>query len=132
MNEELTALIISELGKHHSRDDIALAVCEKGSLDWKQAEQLIKQVEEQHKGTITARQSPILIAISVVTVIAGFVLLGYGALFFVDFFQQDTFGRVLLLRTGYLKLVSMLTGLGMLGGGLYGLYKTFYQLFADK
>lgn len=43
-----------------------------------------------------------------------------------------TSGRALLLRTGYLKIVSMLTGLGMLGGGLYGLYKTLFHLFADN
>lgn len=132
MDEEITNLIINELGKHHNRNEIILAVCEKGGLNWTQAEQFIEQVEEQHKGTITERQSPILIAISVVTAIAGLVLVGYGTLFFVDFFQEDTFGRALLLRTGYLKIVSMLTGLGMLGGGLYGLYKTLFQLFADN
>ena len=130
MDDKITALIIDELSKHHNRNDITLAVCEKGGLDWIQAEQLIEQVEEQHRRTITARQSPILVAISVVTVIGGLILVGYGALFLVDLVQQDTLGRVLLLHTGYIKIGSMLTGLAMLGGGLYGLYKSLFQLFA--
>ena len=129
MNEELTALIIKELGRHHDRDNIIMAVCEKGGLSWPQAEQLIRQVEEEHKRTITRRQSPMLIAISAVTVITGMVLLGYGLLFFVEFFQTDLLQRAFLLRNGHLKIASMITGLGMLGGGGYGLYKTFFQLF---
>jgi uncharacterized membrane protein len=129
MNEELTGLIINELGKHRDRENIIMAVCEKGGLDWPQAEKLIQQVEEENKRTITRRQSPILIAISVVTVIAGMVLLGYGILFFVGFFQADLLQRAFLLRTGYFKILGMVTGLGMFGGGMYGLYKTFFQLF---
>jgi len=132
MDEELTALIIKELGKHHSRDAIIMAVCEKGGLNWKQAEQLIEQVEEQNKRAIAKRQSPLLILISVVTVIAGMGLLAYGILFFADFFQRDVLERALLLRTGYLRIVSLVTGLAMLGGGSYGLWKTLLPLLEDK
>jgi hypothetical protein len=91
MNEELTGLIINELGRHRDRDGIIMAVCEKGGLDWPQAEKLIQQVEEEHKRTITRRQSPILIAISVVTVIAGMVPLGYGILFLVASFKRTSY-----------------------------------------
>lgn len=129
MNDELTALIINELGKHHDRESIILAVCERGGLNWLQAERLIEQVEVEYRGTIVKRQSPLLIAISVVTVIAGMGILGYGALFFVDFFQTDPVQRIFLLRTGSLKIISMVTGLGMLGGGSWGLWKAFSNLF---
>lgn len=132
MNEELTALIIKELGKHHDREAIIMTVCEKGGLSWSQAEKLIQEVEVENKRSITMRQSPLLIGISVVTVIAGMVFVGYGLLFFVDFFQTDLVQRAFLLRTGYLKIVSMVTGLGMLGGGMYGLYKTAFQLFESN
>jgi len=132
MNEEITALIIDELGKHHSRNEIILAVCEKSGLNWMQAEQLIEQVEEQRKRTIATRQSPLLILISVVTIIAGMVLLGYGILFFADFFQRDILERALLLRTGYFRIASLLTGLAMLGGGLYGLWKTLLPFFEEE
>ena len=132
MNEDLTALIINKLGKHHDRDAIILAVCEKGGLNWTQAEQLIEQVEAEHRGTIVTRQSPLLIAISAVTIISGMVLLGYGILFFADFIQVEPLQRVFLLRTGYLKIISMVTGLGMLGGGLYGLWKTVSDIIENN
>jgi hypothetical protein len=131
MNEELTTLIIKELGKYHDREAIIMTVCEKGGLSWPQAEKLIQEAEVENKCTITMRQSPLLIGISVLTVIAGMVLVGYGLLFFVGFFQTEPLERVFLLRVGYLKIISLLSGLGMLGGGSYGLYKTAFQLFGE-
>ena len=128
MNEELTNLIISELGKHHNRNEIVVAVCEKSGLNWTEAEQLIEQVEQENYHTIATRQSPFLILISIVTIFAGLGLFGYGILFFLDFLQAETLEQVFLLRTGYLRIISMLTGLGMLGGGSYGLWRTFSTL----
>jgi hypothetical protein len=132
MNEELTDLIIKELGKHHSRDAIIMAVCEKGGLNWKQAEQLIEEVEWQHKRAIATRQSPVLLLISAVTIIAGLGLLAYGILFFADFFQRDVLERALLLRAGYYRIGGLLTGLAMLGGGSYGFWKTVLPLLENE
>lgn len=132
MNEELTDLIIKELGRHHSRNEIIVAVCEKGGLDWPQAEKLIEQVEQEHKRAIASRQSPLLILISAGTLIAGLGLAAYGILFLVDFFQMETVERLLFLRTGYLRIVSLLTGLAMFGGGSYGLWKTLLPLLEDE
>lgn len=131
MNEELTDLIIKELGRHHSRNEIIVAVCEKGGLDWPQAEKLIEQVEQEHKRDIATRQSPLLILISAATIIAGMGLAAYGILFFVEFFQVDLLERALLLRTGYYKMISLLTGLAMFGGGSYGLWKTILPLLKE-
>lgn len=128
MSDEITNLIVNKLGKNQSRNEIIIAVCEKSGLDWTEAEHLIEQVEEEHHRTIATRQSPVLIFISAVTIIAGVGLLGYGLLFFVDFFQLDITEQVFLLRTGYLRIISMVTGVGMVGGGGYGLWRTFSSL----
>ena len=55
MNEELTSLIIKELGKHRDRKEITRKVCEQAGLNWKEAEQLIVLVEARHRRTITTR-----------------------------------------------------------------------------
>jgi len=128
MNDEITDLIISKLGRQNSRNEIIIAVCEKSGLDWTEAEKLIQQVEEENHHTIAIRQSPVLIIISGLTVIAGLGLLGYGIMFFIGFFQVEIVQRALLVEAGYLRIVSMLLGLGMLGGGLYGLWNTFSSL----
>lgn len=128
MNDEITDLIIRKMGSHSSRNEIIIAICEKSGLDWTDAEKLIQQVEEEHHGKIATRQSPVLIFISILTIIGGAGLLIYGIMFFLGFYQAETGQRVLLLGAGYLRILSMVAGLGMLGGGLYGLWNTFSSL----
>lgn len=132
MNDELTNLIIKELGRHHSRNEIIVAVCEKGGLGWTQAEQLIEQVEQEHKRAIATRQSPLLIVISAATIIAGMGLVTYGVLFFTDFFQRDLLERSFILQTGYFKIISLFTGLAMFGGGSYGFWKAILPLLREE
>jgi len=128
MDDEITDLIIKKLGRQSSRNEIIIAVCEKSGLDWIDAEKLIQQVEEEHHHQIATRQSPVLIIISGLTIITGLGLLGSDIMFFMNFYQMETIQRVLLVEAGYLRIISMVAGLGMFGGGLYGLWNTFSSL----
>jgi hypothetical protein len=53
-NEELTSLIIKELGKHRERQDIVSKICEQSTLSWGEAERLVAEVEGQNKRKIAA------------------------------------------------------------------------------
>src|SRR5215211_3747100 len=77
MNEEFTSLIIKELAKHHDRNVITRKLCEQGGLTWKEAERLITLVEAQHKHTIAKRQSPLLLFLSIGTLVLGIGLLAF-------------------------------------------------------
>ena len=131
MDEKLTNLIIKELGKHRSRNELVRAVCEQGVLNWADANRLIKQVEEQHRRTIATRQSPLLLFFSFGMLIIGVGLLIYNLQFFADLFQRETLDQLLSLRTSYYKIGSSLTGFGMLVGGMIGLWKTLLPLFGE-
>ena len=131
MNEELTNLIIKELAKHHDRKDIIQKVCEGSHLNWTEAEHLIEQVETQHRRKIAGRQSPLLMILSIGTLLLGLGLLAYNFQFLAGFFQKDTLGQILSLRRGYYELIGLLTGLGMTVGGFYGVWKTLASLFPD-
>ncbi len=131
MNEELTQLIIHDLGKHRSRNEIVRTVAEQGELDWRQAEKLVQQVEQEHRHTIARRQGPFLIFLSVGTLIIGILLLFYSAEFFIAFFQGDTLEKILSLRSGYYRLAGAVTGVGMVIGGLIGVWKTVVPLFDE-
>ena len=131
MNEELTNLVIKELGKHHDRKDIIQKVCEESNLNWTEAEHLVEQVETQHRRKIAGRQSPLLIVLSIGTLLVGFGLLAYNMQFIIHFFQKDTFDQIVGLRSGYYQVAGLLTGLSMTIGGLYGLWKTLASLLPD-
>ncbi len=131
MNEELTNIIIKELGKHHDRKEIARKVCEQGGLNWKEAEQLILLVEAQHKRTIAGRQTPLLLFLSIGTLLLGIGLLAFNMQILMAFFQKDILGQVLSLQSSYYRILGLVTGLGMTVGGMVGLWKVFGAIFPD-
>ena len=130
-NEELTNLIVKELSKHRDRKEITHIVCEHSYLNWNEAEKLVEQVATQNKRTVAARQSPLLIFLSIGTLILGIGFLAYNLQFFISFFQTDALGKLLSLQSGYYGLAGSVTGLGMTVGGFYGLWQTLRSLLPD-
>ena len=131
MNEELTQFVIKELGKHHDRKEIIRKVCEQRGLNWKEAEQLIILVEAQHKRTIAVRQTPLLLFLSIGTLLIGIGLLAFNMQILLAFFHKDLIGQALSLQSSYYRLLGLVTGLGMTIGGLAGLWKAFGAIFPE-
>jgi hypothetical protein len=131
MNEELTNLIIKELGKHHERKELTRKVCEQSGLNWKEAEQLIALVETQHKRTIAGRQTPVLLFLSIGTLLLGIGLLAFNMQILTAFFQKDILGQLWSLQSSYYRIGGFVTGLGMTAGGMVGLWKAFGAIFPD-
>jgi hypothetical protein len=131
MNEELTPFIIKELTKHHDRKDIIRNVCERGGLDWKDAERLITLVEANNKHTIATRQTPLLLFLSIGTLLLGIGLLAFNMQILLAFFQRDVLGQILSLQSSYYRILGLITGLGMTVGGLVGLWKAFGAIFPE-
>lgn len=131
MDEQLAQRVVNDLAKHRSRNEIIRSVCEEGGLNWTEAEKLVQQVEQEHGRAIARRQGPLMIFLSIGTLLIGIALLIYGLEFFMAFFQGDTLEQALSLRSAYLRLIGGLTGLGMTAGGLIGLWKTVMPLLGD-
>ena len=130
--DELIELVIRELGKHHERRDIVARICEQSTLGWGEAEQLVTEVESQYKRKIAARQGPFLVLVSIGTLVIGLGLLIYNIELIAAIFNKDLLGQILSLRSGYLQLVSLVTGLGMTVGGLYGIWNALAALIPDS
>ena len=131
-NEELTNLIIKELGKHHERSDIIRKICEASALTWGEAEKLLTEVESQNKRKIAARQRPFLVFVSIGTLVLGISLLAYNLDLLVAIFHRDLLGQILSLRSGYYRLVGLGTGLAMTVGGFYGIWNVLASFFPDS
>ena len=131
-NEELTTLIIKELGKHHDRKAVVQKVCEESCLNWGEAERLIAEVETQNRRKIAVRQGPILIFVSIGTLVLGIGLLAYNIELLVSIFNRDLLEKILSLQSGYYRLAGLITGLGMTIGGLYGAWTALASFFPDS
>jgi hypothetical protein len=131
MNEELTAFIVKELSRHRDRKDITHKVCERGGLNWKQAEQLITLVEAKHRRTVTVRQAPMLLFLSIGILLLGIGLLAFNLQILLTFFQKDVLQQILSVQSSAYRVIGLVTGLGMSIGGLIGLWKSFETIFPE-
>ncbi len=129
MNEPLTQRVVNELSKHRSRNEIIRMLCEEGGMNWTAAEQFVKKVEAEHAHTIARKQGPLMIFLSIGSLLVGAALLAYGAEFFAALFQGDALSIILSARSAYLRLAGSVTGLGMVIGGFIGLYDAFKRYF---
>lgn len=131
MNEELTAFIIKELSRHRNRRDIIQRVCERGGLNWKQAERLITLIEAKYRRTVTVQQAPLLLFLSIGMLLLGIGLLGFNLQILLAFLQKDVLEQLLSLQSGSYHVIGLVTGLGMTIGGLVGLWKSFGTIFPE-
>jgi len=130
-NEELTNMIIKELGKLRDPKEITRKVCEQSTMNWNDAQRLVDEVAVQNKRKIAAKQSRLLIFLSIGILLLGIGLLIISAQFIFNVFQSDTMGQVLSIRRGYYALAEFVTGLGMTIGGFYGAWKTLADLLPE-
>ena len=130
--EELTNLIIKELGKHRERQDIVTKICEQSTLGWGEAEQLVAEVEAKNKRNIAARQGPFLVFVSLGTLVLGLGILAYNFELLVSIFSKDLLQQILSLQSGYYRLAALITGIGMTVGGLYGIGNALASLLPDS
>jgi len=123
---EATEFVVRELGKHRSQDDIIRALCEQAGFNWKQAQQFVKRVEAEHGNRIAMRRSPILVIIGL-----GTLLIGVGLTLWVTLETlQGTIIFFISMPIPYLgNLVYFITGLGMIAGGIAGLWSTIKALW---
>ena len=129
MNEQLTQRIVSDLAKQRSRNEIIRMVCEQEGMDWPQAEKFVQQVETEQAHTIARKQSPLMIFLSVGSVLVGMALLYLGLDYVMGYFRGQALEELLNFRTGLARIAGGVTGIGMIVGGLIGLYKTFIRYF---
>jgi hypothetical protein len=131
MDDKLTTLIVEELTHHRDRKELVRMVCERGRLHWKDAERLVEEVEAQHRRTIAARQTPLLLFFSIGTLVVGLGLMAMNLQPLLTFFQKDVVGQVLSVQSGYYQILGLVSGLGMSAGGLVGLWKAMGAIFPD-
>src|SRR5436190_1432444 len=118
---EATEFVVRELGKHHSRDDIIRTLCEQAGFDWYRAKEFVQRVEKEHGQRIAIRQSPLIVILGLAT-----LLVGVGLSTWVTWETlQGTIIFFISMPIPYLgNVIYFITGLGMIAGGIAGLWKT--------
>ena len=105
--EKATEFVVKELGKHHNRNEIIIALCEQMRLNWHEAELFVQETESQQDRAIAIRQSPVIIILGIGILLVGIGMALNSSLYIINFFrsQHNTFSVMdaLELRTLYLQ-----------------------------
>jgi len=118
--EQMTEYIVKELGKNRNPQDVIMFLCESEKLSWPEAEKLVRQVYSSRRREIATRQSPLLIFFCVGLLLLGIGGIILGAVGIMDGDGSRSDGRYLL------------TGIGMLLGGIIGLWNTIASILKIK
>lgn len=122
IREDLAKYVARELGSGADRNALIRHICETGDLAWPEAEMFVARVALEHEHEIAKRQSPLLLIISVATLIGGGLLTLGGGYGLVTFFSGEMLVRLDFVYYG------LVTGLAMIAGGLIGLTRTLRSL----
>ncbi len=120
--EDLAGYVVRELSSDADRNTLIRYVCETGDMAWPEAEAFVARVELENEREIARRRSPFMLALSVGTLVGGVILFLAGGYAIVTFFSSEAFVRPDLAFYG------VVTGLGMVVGGLIGLVRTLKSM----
>jgi len=127
MNEDITTFIIKELGKPVDRKEIIRRVCQKGGLNWKEAQRLVILIEARHNRTAATRHTPVLLLLSIGALFLGIGVLAYDLEILFAFFQRIVLGQAFSLTANH--SIELFSGFGMTVGGMIGLWKALGLIF---
>jgi hypothetical protein len=122
------AYIVEELGKQRGRNDILLTLCREMDIEWKQADQMIREIEAFDSQQIASRQSPLLIFLGLAVILGGLVPTTYGIWYFWTFTQLEATQQLIESQYMYITAGGMVTGLAMITGGVIGFRKIIGEI----
>jgi len=119
---DLTKYVVRELGSGADRNALIRHICETGEMSWPAAEAFLVRVALENEREIAKQQSRLMLALSVGTLVGGVILFLAGGYMLILFFSRE-----LQMRPDF-AVYGIVTGLGMVTGGLIGLVRTLKSL----
>jgi hypothetical protein len=116
LNEADTELIVRELGRGRSTDEVCRMLCGQRGYEWTNAQQAIAQVSQQSRKRIARRQAPYLLFFGLVTLIGGALFVtraGYLALHYGQIHSVLTVRSVVMqFGLGIVMIIGSAVGMG--------------------
>ncbi len=114
---QLTKFVIQQFAMHKNLKAVTQALSLRGNMSWSQAEQFARQVYIKHRRAIRRRKAPLLLVISLCTIIAGVGMAGYGVAMMVRGLMVVVFalpfpwsGNLLFFGLGIVMILGGLVG----------------------
>jgi len=127
--EEMDQLVLKFLSKSQRHNDVVAIVCERTGMNWGDAQRLVARVASKNRKHLAFRQNIIIIPLSLVAILAGLALLYAGVS------EAYLMGSAAVADPSSLAYANrdvvwaIPTGLTLLVGGGFGLYKALKAQF---
>jgi hypothetical protein len=133
--------IVERLEASEDKDDIIFDLCNRLNLGWKEVEAAVEHVHATNADDITLSQSPLLVALALVTFIGGVGLTGFSTYNLIGAYetfvvlqgnQAGAVGGFLVYLLGYGGAIfwELIFGAGMIVGSLTGMRDVWVAVFA--
>lgn len=119
---DLAEYVARELGSGADRNSLIRYVCETGEMSWREAEMFVARVALENRHAIAKRQGSLMLVLSIATLVGGVILFLAGGYMLVLTFSGD-----IQTRPDF-GFYGIMTGMGMVAGGLIGLVRTLKSL----
>ena len=120
---EMIEYVINQLSRHRKRNDIVTDICERTGLEWSQVQTYVAQVEVDQRRNINARKNRLLIPMSIVIIIFGFILAITNGNYVIRMFTgYDALMIAVSAREIFLSVAAFGFGLVLIAGGIIGIY----------
>ena len=127
IDPELEKSVLQALMRNTKTSDIVMMVCEQTGMDWSQAQRLVARVASQNRKKVASRQNLMPLILSALALLAGLALLAAGANeFYTEWLILSGNPNAANLPPEAYDIAprsafwSLLTGLGLLVGGVVG------------
>ncbi len=126
---ELRKWVVGSLSGHRKPNDIIFQLCQRTGWEWNRSKSFVEQVVQIDQKAVHQRRLPLLVALGVFMV-AGGVLLFLPALFdMINLLSRIEppldLDKILFItlqaRVGFLTSLRLITGMGMIVGGGWGI-----------
>jgi hypothetical protein len=124
--EELTALVLKSLKKQQRHSDIVETVCTRTGMQWNEAQRFVAKVQTKHHTVLSKSSKTTMFIFSILFIIGGALLMLWASNYLIDYYFDFTGQGTATFPSDFFGLVlgGFIASFGIVGGGIFGLYKT--------
>ena len=127
---DLRNWVVGSLSGHKKNSDIIFQLCQRTGWDWGQAKRFVEQVTQLDQKEVYKRRMPLHLAIGLFMMVGGAFLFLPAFLNLISLLSEleppldlsKIFDIVFMARSGSLMVLSLVTGMGMVVGGGWGVW----------
>jgi hypothetical protein len=128
--DDLTTFVLQSVKKRRRHSDIVGDVCKRTLWHWEKAQLFVARTQTEHHEELSRSQRKFMIPFSIAFILGGALLLIWSITTLIDYYIAYTGSGYSTLPADVIPLVigGLLSSIGIVAGGIFGIYKMVSRL----